>query len=142
MNGAPLLPAINALVQIPEDACGSTPNVAIAEWNGVDGEHEPIPVAAFALVILRYHQESKGYLERFVDLIPVQTKRKARPHAGSGRMRTRILTRTNDVRSSCDRSRSRCTKSSVRTAHAFTLRHSGGLAGPNFALPFIEIEQW
>ena len=80
--------SIQPFVQIPKDTRGCAPDVAAAELHGLKAEGEPIPFAAFALVVLGCHQESERHLESVIGLVAVQPKRKARPHAAStGTMR-------------------------------------------------------
>src|SRR6516165_282650 len=72
---------IQTFIQISNYARGRAPNVAAAELHGVKAEVEPIPVAAFAPVILGRHQEAERHLESVIGLVAVQPKREAWSHA-------------------------------------------------------------
>jgi hypothetical protein len=63
--------SIYPFVQITKDARCRAPDVAVAEWHGVDAEDEPVPVAALALVVLRRHQKSERHFEGLIGLIAV-----------------------------------------------------------------------
>ena len=58
---------INALVQIPQDARGDAPDVALAERNGVIPSRHALPIAAVQRVVLCIHEESERHLERLGD---------------------------------------------------------------------------
>src|SRR5262245_29419994 len=68
---------VHLLPQIPQDARGDAPDIALAERHRVIGALDPLPVALEVLVIERLHQDIERHLEGVGDLARVERERVA-----------------------------------------------------------------